>query len=202
MNLDQTGKQTIIQPRTAGVLSLASFAIVVLGLFLFSQIGDIIRANQQGRIHITAANLQAARTKWQSQNIKEYEMVLDVEPSGSGGSMCLGCGTYTLHINDNQATIISYMTATVSAFYHYPDYNYPMNKGATIGSLFDQVDSILTSGPFRCTGSPEPILFDHTVEFDPELGYPSMIDTNAREGGTTECGGSSIEAVKSLKVIR
>jgi len=202
MRLDQTRKRTIIEPRIAAILALVLLGILVLGIVLLFQISNIIGANQQGAINITAADLQAARAKWKAHNVAEYEMVLDVEPHGSGGSMCLGCGTYTLHIKDNQATITSYITTTVSAFYHYPDYDLPMDKGATVDRLFDEVDSILTSGPFRCASSSEQLLFDYTVEFDPELGYPTMIKTDARGGGTAECGGSSIEAVKSLKVIK
>jgi hypothetical protein len=196
-----------IDRNKALVGGLALLGLLALVVWVFFEAPAALRGNEQGTVNISRADFENARTTWVSHNVTEYEMVLDVGQSGPGGAGCAGCGTYKLNVKDKQVTVLSYTTSTPGTPGQVQE-NIPqaadpvtVSKDRTVDRLFERIDKILASGPYRCDGKQGAVLYDYTVKFDPVLGYPTLIQVEPRGSATPECPGEEIEQVKSLSVL-
>jgi Family of unknown function (DUF6174) len=200
-------RRTPIDRKYALMGGLAFLGLLLVVLWAFSWTPAAFRGNEQGTLNISRADFENARTTWVSHNISEYEMVVDVRQSGSGGAMCAGCGTYKLNVKDKQVTVLSYTTSTLSTPSEALGNNLQaadpntVSTDKTIDRMFERIEKILTSGPYRCDGKQGAVLYDNTVEFDPVLGYPTLIKVEPHGSATPECPGGDIEQVKSLSVL-
>jgi hypothetical protein len=193
-----------ITPRQLPVAIIILAGSLALVVWLVSWVVSVATL-QHGSINITRDNYQAALVKWRSQGIEEYEMDLDMATPKGGRAGCLGCGTYTLKVHGKDVTLLNYVSPTVG--YASPAGQDELSQSYIIDGLFADVDRMVTAGPMRCDRFPETLIFDYTIRFDPQLGYPTFIgetsrDTEGHPMSTLECGGGILTEVRSFKVIK
>jgi hypothetical protein len=177
-------------------------ALVIAGVLVY--LSSLLFIREDGSINVTGADLRSARTRWQSQNIAAYEIVVSYVTKS-----CLGepqrCGTWTLRVDDSRIDIVGYeapwdIPPEVISQTHGSDLEF-----LTVDALFAEIEKTLNKGEFKENG----YLLDYKVAFNEQLGYPTEFRYDGKpsrngDGGQSALAyhtGSRIE-VNSLTVIR
>jgi hypothetical protein len=133
---------------------------------------EAAQPDQQAGINITQAQYDEALAKWRAAGVSEYEMVAEYQ------AFALYAGTLTLRVKGGEVVeVISFERggrATGTPIPNPGDLNF-----LTVEALFERIGEALATRPWDIGGSESGIPFDYQVEFDPTLGYPSLLQVVA-----------------------
>jgi hypothetical protein len=126
----------------------------------------------QAGINITQAQYDEALAKWRAAAISEYEIVVEYQ------AFSFYAGTFTLLVEGGEVVeVISFERGGRGAGTPLPN---PADlKFLTIETAFARVGEALATKPWDINGSESKIPLDYMVEFDPALGYPSLLQVTA-----------------------
>ncbi len=133
---------------------------------------EAMQPGRQAGINITQAQYDEALAKWRAAGVSEYEMMAEYQ------AFSLYAGTLTLQVKGGEVVeVISFERGGRAAGTPIPnpaDLNF-----LTIEALFERIGEALATKPWDIGGSEFGIPFDYQVEFDPTLGYPSLLQVTA-----------------------
>ena len=126
---------------------------------------------QQAGINITQAQYNEALAKWRAAGVGEYEMVAEHQ------AFSLYAGTLTLRVKGGEVVeIVNFERGGRAAGTPIPDLT--QLKFLTVEALFEKIGEALASKPWDVSSASD-IPLDYKVEFDPTLGYPTLVQITA-----------------------
>jgi hypothetical protein len=133
---------------------------------------EVTQPGRQAGINITQAQYDEALAKWRAAAISEYEMVVEYQ------AFSFYAGTFTLRVKGGEVVeVISFERGGRSTGTPLPN---PTDlKFLTVETAFARVGEALATKPWDTNGSESKIPLDYKVEFDPALGYPSLLQVTA-----------------------
>jgi hypothetical protein len=132
---------------------------------------EITPPAQQAGINITQAQYDEALARWRAAGVGEYEMVAEYL------AFSLYAGTLTLRVKGGEVVeIINFERGGRAVGTPLPD---PKElKFLTVEALFERIGEALASKPWEVSSESD-IPLDYRIEFDPTLGYPTMLQITA-----------------------
>jgi hypothetical protein len=126
---------------------------------------------QQAGINITQAQYDEALAKWRAAGVGEYEMVVEYQ------AFSLYAGTLTLRVKGGEVVeVVNFERSGRAAGTPIPDL--AQLNFLTVEALFEKVGSALAAKPWEVSSESD-IPLDYQVEFDPTLGYPTLVQITA-----------------------
>ncbi len=159
--------------RALARLSIGQWALI-LALISGVLLWVISLPPDHGTINVSRDDYEGALSKWRSQRVTAYEIVVKYTTKSCGIGPVNTCGTWTLRVEGDKVTIVEYARG-----------NGPTETQATgedvrfltVDSLFEEVRETIEAGPFEYMGFP----LDYVINFDDGKGYPRDIRRDGRQ---------------------
>ncbi|HYO48593.1 MAG TPA: DUF6174 domain-containing protein [Chloroflexia bacterium] len=132
---------------------------------------EIPQPAQQAGINITQAQYDEALAKWRASGVGEYEMVAEYQ------AFSLYAGTLTLRVKGGEVVeVINFERGGRAAGTPIPDLT--QLKFLTVEALFEKIGEALAMRPWEVSSESD-VPLDYKVEFDPTLGFPTLLQITA-----------------------
>jgi uncharacterized protein DUF6174 len=126
---------------------------------------------QQAGVNITQAQYDEALAKWRAAGAGEYEMVAEYQ------AFSLYAGTLTLRVKGGEVVeVINFERGGRAAGTPIPDLT--QLNFLTVEALFEKIGEALATKPWEVSSESD-VPLDYKVEFDPTLGFPTLLQITA-----------------------
>ncbi|MEO8285490.1 MAG: hypothetical protein ABI670_03525 [Chloroflexota bacterium] len=150
----------------------------------------------QPYVNITRAEYESALALWNSQQIKRYNIVANIN------ALSLLRGSWQLVVRATNGTEQIERFGRAESSESVPPGTTAENvRDLTVSGLFERVRSILDDAP---AGTPVPgtLSMYYKISFDPTLGYPTVIEGHPNEfPGQSIADADSVTSVTSLTIL-